>query len=304
MKALITMGDGGVRLADIAEPQPRTDEALVEVHAMGVNGGEAWLASTLPPGSRLGWDIAGVVVHAAEDGNGLPAGARVVGLADRSGWAQYAAVAVSRLAPLPNEVTAAEAAALPVAGVTALYVLEAAGPLLGRTVVITGASGGVARVMVQLAVNAGARVIALVGAPERAAGLEDLGAAIVTTYDTPPSEVAHAVLDAIGGTVFTHAARWLGPWGTAVLYGNTTKRELSLPFDWAHHRPGARIRSVGLFHELTRRPAAPDLAMLVRMVREGKLNPQVTTTEPWTEASQLLSRIRERRLHGKAVLTP
>jgi NADPH:quinone reductase-like Zn-dependent oxidoreductase len=248
--------------------------------------------------------VAGVVVQAAEDGSGPPAGVRVAGLADRSGWAQRAAVAVSRLAPLPDEVTAAEAAALPVAGVTALYALEAAGPLLGRTVVITGASGGVARLMVQLAANAGARVIALVGSPERAAGLEDLGAAVVTTYDTPPAEAAHAVLDAIGGAVFTNAALWLGPCGTAVLYGNTTKQDITLPFDWAHRRPGAHVRSVGLFHELTRRPAAPDLAMLVRMAGEGKLNSQVTTTEPWTEASQLLSRLRERRLHGKAVLTP
>jgi NADPH:quinone reductase len=303
MKALVTTGDGGMRLADVDPPRPRADEALIEVCAMGVNGGDAWLAANLPPGSPLGWDIAGVVLRAAKDG-GPPAGTRVLGLADRAGWARTTTVAADRLAPLPDEVSDMEAAALPVAGLTALYVLEAAGPLLGRTVVVTGAGGGVGRALVQLAVTAGARVIALVGSPERAAGLEGLGAAIVTSYQTPPSEVAHVILDSVGGAVFAGAAQWAGRGGTVVTYGNSTKQDLLLPFDWAHRRPGAHVRSVGLFDELTRRPAGPDLAMLVRLVQERKLGVQVKVTAPWEEASGILERIRERRLHGKAVLVP
>jgi NADPH:quinone reductase-like Zn-dependent oxidoreductase len=303
MKALVTTGNGGMRLSDVDGPRPRADEALIEVRAMGVNGGDAWLAASLPPGSRLGWDIAGVVLRAAEDG-GPPAGSRVLGLADRTGWARTTAVATDRLAPLPDEVSDVEAAALPVAGLTALYVLEAAGPLLGRTVVVTGAGGGVGRALLQLAVAAGARVIALVGSPERAAGLEELGADTVTSYQTPPSEIAHVILDSVGGAVFTSVVQWAGRGSTVITFGNSTKQDLRLPFDWAHHRPGAHIRSIGLFDELTRRPAGPDLATLVRLVQKRRLGAQVTTTAPWEEASAILERIRKRRLHAKAVLLP
>jgi NADPH:quinone reductase-like Zn-dependent oxidoreductase len=106
-----------------------------------------------------------VVERAADDGGGPPAGTRAVGLVKRGAWAQLAAVATGWLAPLPDQVSDAQAATLPTAGMTALRSLEVGGLLLGKRVLVTGATGGVGRMAVQLARASGAHVTALVRDP-------------------------------------------------------------------------------------------------------------------------------------------
>src|SRR5690349_13517038 len=79
-----------------------------------------------------GQDVAGVVARAAADGSGPPEGTRVVGIADGGGWSKRVLVPAHRVAPLPDATSFEDAAALPVAGLTALRALREAGPLLGR----------------------------------------------------------------------------------------------------------------------------------------------------------------------------
>ena len=90
-----------------------------------------------------------------------------MGIVDRGAWAQRVAVPTTTLAPLPDEVSDAQAATLPVAGLTALKALDIGGNPLGRRVLVTGANGGVGRLAVQLAAVAGAHVTALVRDPIR-----------------------------------------------------------------------------------------------------------------------------------------
>jgi len=117
----------------------------------------------------------GVVISAAADGSGRPAGTRVVTFGYSGGWAELRAADTAEVAAVPSAVDLGLAAAIPAAGVTALRALRRLGPVAERRVLITGASGGVGRFAVQLAARAGAHVIASVGNPERGDGLARLG---------------------------------------------------------------------------------------------------------------------------------
>jgi len=118
-------------------------------------------------GWRPGWDLAGVVEQAAADHSGPPAGARVVGFVPGGAWSEAVAVPTNALAQLPDNVSFAQAATLSVAGLTALYALEQNGSVLGLRVLVTGASGGVGHLAVELARQAGAFVVASVRRHER-----------------------------------------------------------------------------------------------------------------------------------------
>ncbi|MFC8571681.1 zinc-binding dehydrogenase [Streptomyces sp. NPDC057245] len=286
------------------EPEPRPDQAVVEVRAVSVNRGDLSLLGMLPPGSRLGFDVAGTVVRAAADGSGPPSGTRVAGVAERDGWGERVALSAARLAPLPDGVEWTDAAAVPVAGLTALYALRNAGSLLGRRVLVTGASGGVGRIAVQLARASGAEVSAWAGSAERLKGLAELGAAEAATYEAGPgvTQPVHVLVDSVGGEVFRSAYQLVGQRGVVVCYGNTTRSDLSLPFDWGHARPGVRIRYLHLFDEMPRRPVGEDLGVLLRLVAEGALDPQVTLVGDWSDPDPVLRGVGDRQVNGKAVL--
>jgi NADPH2:quinone reductase len=169
MKALIfdPTQPRGVRLGEAPEPTPTPSQALIEVHAVSLNFGDVASLNRGTPGEVPGWDAAGVVVRAAADGSGPKNGTRVSTFGWGGAWAELRAVDTNEIGIAPQEVDFGAASALPVAGVTALRALRALGSLIGRRVLVTGASGGVGRFAVQLAHLAGAHVIASVGAPGR-----------------------------------------------------------------------------------------------------------------------------------------
>jgi NADPH:quinone reductase-like Zn-dependent oxidoreductase len=200
----------GLRLDEVPEPVPTEAQALVEVRAVALNYGElAYLETSREPGEVPGWDAAGVVVRAAADGSGPPEGTPVTTFGWSGGWARLRAVDTDQLAPA-GDVDLGAASTLPVAGVTALQAVRALGSVLGRRVLVTGASGGVCRFAVQLAARAGAQVIAAVGNQARGEGLVGLGAAEVVVGLDGVTEPVHGVLDNVGGDLLTRAFTFAG----------------------------------------------------------------------------------------------
>jgi NADPH:quinone reductase len=298
-------GPGGLTLAgDLPEPEPAPDELVLEVGAYAVNRGELHLLTQRPDGWRPGQDVAGVVARAAADGSGPPEGTRVVAIVDGAGWSERVAAGVHRVAALPDGVGLEAAAALPVAGLTALRALRAGAPLLGRSVLVTGATGGVGQFAVQLAVAAGARVTAHVSAPERAEEARGLGAHdVVVSLDDPAlGRPFTLVLDGVGGAVLRDAVHRLAPGGTAASYGVLGgAAELALP-DFAG-APGAKVTGFFVFGAAPESELGPDLATLAGFVADGRLAPRLGLVRDWEAMAEVLDALRARRVRGKAVLT-
>ena len=302
MKALVNTPKGAapVELRDLPEPAPAPHEALIAVHAFSLNRGELTLMRIRPEGWRPGQDVSGVVLQAAADGSGPKQGTRVVGLIDWHGWAERAAVPTRRLAALPDKVRFAEAAALPVAGLTALRTLRYGAPLLGRRVLITGAAGGVGNLAVQLAARSGAHVTAVVGRQERGNAIAGLGAeAIIDDIAVAPGKY-HLILESAGGASLKAALGLLAPRGTVVIFGNSSGEETSLSFRDFGAANNSRIQS---FHSYASGPEeefAPDLGLLASLVGDGSLKPQIVEHD-WHELPRVAGELRDRRVNGKAI---
>jgi NADPH2:quinone reductase len=287
----------GLRLDEAPEPVPAAGQALVEVASTSLNFGELdLLAERTAPGGVAGWDAAGTVVRAAADGSGPPAGARVVTFGEDGAWGELRAVDTDEMAVVPDGVDLGEAGALPVAGVTALRAVRALGPLGGRRILVTGASGGVGRFAVQLAARAGAEVMASVGSPDRGAGLTALGAArVVVGLDAVPALAA--VIDTVGGPQLAAAFLLLEEGGSALWVGNASRQPVTL--DLPH--PGRR----GNTHLSTFEVGGgqgPDLAHLVGLLARGALDPQVGWRASWERVHEAAEALLSRRVAGKAVL--
>jgi NADPH:quinone reductase len=302
MRALVSMQSAPyAELADVPDPSPLPDEALVKIEAFSLNRGETRRLEQLEPGTVTGWDLAGTVRQAAADGSGPPEGARVVGLMNAGAWAELAAVKTERLAVLPEGITLEQAAALPVAGLTALRALEVAGFVLGKRVLVTGASGGVGRFAIQLAKLAGAHVTAIA---RRTEGLEQLGADALAPEIDLNGPIYEAILDAVGGSVLGAAIQRVAPGGTIVSFASTVPEPVSYPARELFARaPRAKLYGFYVFDIIDHtRSGATDLRRLADLVAERKLDPHIDLTLSWNDAGQAIEALLDRRVNGKAVL--
>ena len=293
-------GPEPVAIREVAEPEPLPNEAVVAVHAFSLNRGELRLFQVRPAGWRPGQDIAGVVIRAAADGSSPPAGTRIVALCAWEGWAERAAVPAQRIAAIADDVPFGAAAALPVAGLTALRSLRHGVPLLGKRVLITGAAGGVGNLAVQLAVRSGARVTAIVGSAERARILDGLGAVAVVTDIAEAAGRFALILEAAGGASLAAAIERVDHHGTVVMFGNSSGEPISIDFRQFGEHQNARLQA---FHYFTSEPEprfAPDLALLAGLVADGSLKPRIAE-HGWRDLNRVAAELRDRQVPGKAV---
>jgi NADPH:quinone reductase-like Zn-dependent oxidoreductase len=296
-------GEAGLRLADdLPEPEPAANEAVIEVKAYSLNRGELGLITRRPDGFRPGQDVAGIVVKAAADGSGPPEGARVVSAVDWHGWAERVATPVELMAPLPANVSFEQAATLPIAGLTALSALRFGGSLVGRRVLITGATGGVGMFAIQIAVAAGAHVTAVVSGEARLPEARDLGAHVVLTHPLPEDiELFDFVMEGEGGSSLLESMRSTVPGGTIAFYG-TVGGPSTITLGDFQRRTSVSIRSHILDQEPGRR-TGEELSTLVTMVSDGRIRPMIGLALDWTRTPEAVRALTNREVRGKAVLT-
>jgi len=247
-----------------------------------------------------------VVEQAAADGSGPHTGGRVVGFLPDGAWAQYVAVPSHALAPLPDAVTFAQAATLPVAGLTALYALAKRGQLLRRRVLITGATGGVGDFAVQLARLAGAHVVASVRRADQVIEVQQVGADEVVIGNDIAAFAAHApydlVVESLGGTALAAALGSLAKDGVCVSLGISAADESNFDVRKFFTTGRATLYGFILFDELHTEPAAAGLARLAGLIAMGKLTPRISVEAPWTQIADVASQLLDRSFPGKAVL--
>lgn len=300
MRRLIPTGEAArpVEFAEVPQPVPEPDEALIKVEAFALNRGETFLLERPRPEPLPGKDIAGLVVQAAADGTGPGVGTRVVGHPARGGWAEYAAVPTHSLAVLPDSIDDIRAAALPLAGITALRLLRTAGSLAGRRVLLTGAAGGVGHYVTELAVGAGAELTAVTATPVRGARLAELGATVVHQVAAAqgPFDV---VLESTGGPDLPLALSKVRAGGLLVWFGQASRTPVSL--DFFHLLGGPERVTIQHFH-YAGAPYGSELSALVGLVARGRLHPETGRVAHWAETADTLVDLRERRIRGKAVL--
>jgi len=268
-------------LTDMPYPHTAENDVIVRVHAAGFTPGELdWPATWTDRAGRdrtpsvPGHELSGVVVELGYGTTGLSVGQRVFGLADwtRNGTlAEYTSVEARNLAPLPADIDHTVAAALPISGLTAWQGLFDHGRLTtGQTVLIHGAAGGVGSIAVQLAREAGARVIGTGRASNRDRALA-LGVDTFIDLQTEKLEdadEADVVLDTIGGDTLDRSAALVRPGGTLVT--------ITMP-------PRVRPKD-GRAVFFVVEPDRARLTDLATRLRDGRLKPVVGAVRPLAEA--------------------
>jgi len=303
MQALIPTGSPVVmvELGDVPEPEPRDDELVIGVAAFSVNRGETFLLERPEPGWRPGKDVAGVVVHAARTGVGPKVGERVVAHAESAGWAARVAVAVEKVATLPAQVSMQTAAALPLAGLTALPLLRVCGSLSSRRVLLTGASGGVGHYFVELVAAQGAAVTAVTASAQRGARLRELGATNVISHVADANGRFDIGLDSVGAQSTPAVLRKLTDDGLLVWFGQASQTAPTLDFfDWS----GGASATIRKFHYATSATSASkDLVTLTRLVAGERLHPEIGLCRNWRHTAEVIAALLDRRVRGNAILT-
>jgi NADPH:quinone reductase len=296
--------DGALRLADVAAPEPATDEVLVRVKATSLNRGEIRMVARAADGVIPGWDLAGVVEAAARNGKGPPRGARVAALVSRGAWSEFVSVPAAHAAIVPDSIELDVAATLPVAGLTVLRAFDVAGSLVGKKLLITGGSGGVGQIAIQLGASAGAIVTAITSRESQRDALRALGADEVVASIDAAKGPFDLILESVGGSSLAKAIDRVARGGLIVAIGNSSEEETTFNARTLYAKGAAMIYGLLIFEEVeSQRVRARDLERLFALTGEGSLRAPIEVRRSWLDLPAVLADLEHGTYAGKAVLT-
>ncbi|WP_327238308.1 zinc-binding dehydrogenase [Streptomyces sp. NBC_01317] len=328
MRGVVVREFGGperLELAELPEPAPGQGEIVLAVEAAGVNRADAlaragkYHRAGRPP-LRLGLEGAGTVVAVADDVTEVAVGQRVLAFGatnDPGFYAERVAVPAAQTVLVPDEVDSLSAAALPTAWLSAWYTLRTLARLdAGETVLVHAAASGVGSAAVQIAVDAGATVIATAGSPEKREWVESLGAHHVLDSRGPSSaervqhvldltggKGADVVLDTVGGATFSESLLIVGNAGRVIAMANTALEPSTI--DTRDFYPkNARIFGfqITALREGGYDPR-PDLRDLLTGLAQGRFSVPVDATYDLTEAGKAHTHLEDPSTRGKVLLT-
>ena len=305
-----------LRLADCVEPEPAAGEAIVRVRAAAINpadwyglSGRPWLARPTmglrwPRDGRIGIDVAGTVA-AVGDGTSLRVGDDVFGTA-RGSLAEYATV-THKVAAKPPSLAFEDAAAVPVAGITALQGLRDKGGVRpGQKVLVNGGSGGVGTFAVQIAKALGAEVTA-VCSTKHVDLVRSLGADLVVDYTredfTRLGERYDLLLDVAGSRGWRECRRVLTPGGTVVLIGGPKRNRLLGPLGHIAGMCLGALATRGSARFFVASVNEADLVVLRELIDAGRVRPVVDRRYELSDTAEAFRYLGEGHAAGKIVVT-
>jgi NADPH:quinone reductase-like Zn-dependent oxidoreductase len=308
-----------IQLVDVEKPVPKENEVLVKIHAASVNAydwhmltADIFLVRLMggglfkPKDTGVGADIAGVVEAVGENVKQFKPGDEVFGdIAGGSGggFAEYAAAPEKALAPKPVNLTFEQAAAVPMAGVTALQGLRDEGKIQpGQSVLINGASGGVGTFAVQIAKAFGAQVTA-VCSTRNLEQARAIGADHVIDYTkedfTQSGQQYDLILAANGYHPLSAYERALKPQGIYVMAGGTFSQIFqSMLLGPRKSKPGGKKMG-----GVSAKQSQADLLILKELIEAGKITPVIDRRYPLSETVEALRYLGEGHARGKVIIT-
>ncbi|QIQ06520.1 quinone oxidoreductase family protein [Streptomyces liangshanensis] len=328
MRGVVVREFGGperLEPTELPEPTPGQGEIVLAVEAAGVNRADVlaragkYHRAGSPP-LRLGLEGAGTVVAVADDVTDVAVGQRVLafGATNEPGfYAERVSIAASQTVPVPDEVDSLSAAALPTAWLSAWYTLKTLARLeAGETVLVHAGASGVGSAAVQIAVDAGATVIATAGSPEKREWVESLGAHHVLdsrgptsaervrqVLDLTGSKGADVVLDTVGGAIFSESLLVAGNAGRVIAMANVALEPSTI--DTRDFYP-KNIRIFGFQITALKEDGydpRPDLRELLAGLAEGRFSVPIDATYDLAEAGKAHAHLEDRSIRGKVLLT-
>jgi NADPH2:quinone reductase len=323
MKAIQVKQVGGPEAMEVVEipvPQPKANEAVVKLAASGVNFVDVYFregrykAAALP--FVLGQEGAGVITDVGAEAKSVKVGDRVAWTGVQGAYAEYAAVPADRLVAIPQAVSEQQAAAAMLQGMTAHYVSHDTYQLKpGETALVHAAAGGVGLLLVQMAHNIGARVIATVSTEEKAKLARAAGAHEVILYTHTDFEAetkrltdgkgVNVVYDSVGKTTFEKGLNVLRPRGMMVLFGGSSGAVP--PFDPVLLSQKGSLyltRPTLVNYIATREELVARSGAVFSMIATGKLKLRIEHTYPLAEVERAHRDLEGRKTTGKLLLVP